>query len=163
MRKLQSVIDRVATFIAAVMCAVMMTILIVNIILRYTPGIGGFSWYMESSQYLNVWSMLIACIAISVRTEHLKGNLAEDMARGVGKKVVKIIVAIFNILFFIGMAYGTYLLATKARQTVSTMPMFKMAQVYWMLPITSVLSAISVAIGLAVDLNDMNGKEEEKA
>ena len=39
MRKLQSVIDRVATFIAAVMCAVMMTILIVNIIcLLYTSS-----------------------------------------------------------------------------------------------------------------------------
>ena len=112
----------------------------------------------RTSQYLNVWSMMIAVIAISVKTEHLKVNLAEDLAKGVWKKVVKVIVAIFNILFFIGMAYGTYLLATKSKQVVSTMPMFKMAQVYWMLPITAVLSAAATAIGLVVDLTE---KEEE--
>lgn len=158
MRKLQSVIDNVATAIAAVMCGLMMVILVVNIILRYMPGIGGFSWYMESSQYLNVWSMLIAGTAIAVRTEHLKVNLAEDLARGVGKKVVKGIVALFNVLFYIGLAYGAYLLATKAKQSISTMPQFKMAQVYWMIPISSVLSAVSVVIGFCIDL-----QKEEKA
>lgn len=162
MRKLQAGIDKTATVISAVMCCMMMVILVMNIILRYMPGIGGFSWYMESSQYLNVWSMLIAVIAVSVRTEHLKVNLAEDLAKGNGKKVVKIIVAVFNVLFFIGMAYGAYLLATRAKQTVSTMPQFKMAQVYWMVPVTAVISAVSVVIGLIVDLQDM-GKEETKA
>lgn len=117
---------------------------------------------MESSQYLNVWSMLIAGIAISVRTQHLKVNLAEDLAKGIGKKIVKILVAVFNVLFYIGMAYGAYLLATKAKQSISTMPQFKMAQVYWMIPVTAVLSAISVVIGLIVDLKDMD-KEGAKA
>lgn len=156
MHKLQSGIDTVSTVISAIMCGLMMTILTVNIILRYLPGFGGFSWYMESSQYLNVWSMLIAGIAISVRTQHLKVNLAEDLAKGIGKKIVKILVAVFNVLFYIGMAYGAYLLATKAKQSISTMPQFKMAQVYWMIPVTAVLSAISVVIGLIVDLKDMD-------
>lgn len=156
MRKLQSGIDKTATLIAAVMCGLMMTILTVNIIMRYLPGMGGFSWYMESSQYLNVWSMLIAGIAVSVRTEHLKVNLAEDLTTGIGKKIVKIAVACFNVLFYIGMAYGAYLLATKAKQSISTMPQFKMAQVYWMIPIAAVLSAVSVLIGLVVDLQDMD-------
>lgn len=158
MRKLQDGIDKVSTVISAVMCGVMMLILTINIILRYMPGIGGFTWYMESSQYLNVWSMLIAGIAISVKTQHLKVNLAEDLAKGVGKKVVKVIVAIFNVLFYVGMAYGAYLLATKAKQSISTMPQFKMAQVYWVIPITAVLSAVSVVIGLIVDLQNENKK-----
>lgn len=158
MRKLQDGIDKVSTVISAVMCGAMMLILTVNIILRYMPGIGGFTWYMESSQYLNVWSMLIAGIAISVKTQHLKVNLAEDLAKGVGKKVVKVIVAIFNVLFYVGMAYGAYLLATKAKQSISTMPQFKMAQVYWVIPITAVLSAVSVVIGLIVDLQNENKK-----
>lgn len=154
MQKLQAGIDKVSTVISSIMCGLMMTILTVNIILRYMPGIGGFTWYMESSQYLNVWSMLIAGIAISVRTQHLKVNLAEDLARGVGKKIVRIIVAVFNVLFYIGMAYGAYLLATKAKQSISTMPQFKMAHVYWMIPVTAVISAISVVIGLIVDLRE---------
>lgn len=162
MHKLQAVIDKTTTFVSAIMCGMMMAILVVNIILRYMPGIGGFSWYMESSQYLNVWSMLVAGIAISVRTEHLKVNLAEDLAKGVGKKVVKAIVAVFNVLFYLGMAYGAYLLATKAKQSVSTMPQFKMSQVYWVIPVTSILSAVSVVIGLMVDLKDMD-KEGTKA
>lgn len=159
MQKLQTGIDKTTTFISAAMCCMMMTILTVNIILRYMPGIGGFSWYMESSQYLNVWSMLIAGIAVSVRTEHLKVNLAEDLAKGNGKKVVKVIVAVFNILFYIGMAYGSYLLATKAKQSISTMPQFKMSHVYWMIPLTAILSAVSVVIGLIVDLQNMDKGE----
>lgn len=162
MRKLQEGIDKVSTVISAVMCGMMMLILTVNIILRYVPGIGGFSWYMESSQYLNVWSMLIAGIAISVKTQHLKVNLAEDLAKGVGKKVVKVIVAVFNVLFYIGMAYGAYLLATKAKQSISTMPQFKMSQVYWMIPVVALISAVSVVIGLIVDLKE-GDKEEIQA
>ena len=44
MHKLQSGIDTVSTVISAIMCGLMMTILTVNIILRYLPGFGGFSW-----------------------------------------------------------------------------------------------------------------------
>lgn len=162
MRKLQAVIDKAATVIAAVMCGGMMTILVVNIIMRYMPGMGGFSWYMESSQYLNVWSMLIAGVAITVRTEHLKVNLAEDLAKGSWKKIVKVLVAVFNVLFYMGMAYGACLLATKAKQSISTMPQFKMAHVYWMIPVTALLSAASVIIGLIVDLQN-GDKGETKA
>ena len=54
MKKLQDWIDKVAVTISAIQLAIMMIILVVNIILRYTPGVGGVKWYMESTQYLNV-------------------------------------------------------------------------------------------------------------
>ena len=59
MKKLQTALDKGSTFIAAVMCAAMMIVLFANVVLRQVPNVGGFKWYMEGSQYLNVWSMLI--------------------------------------------------------------------------------------------------------
>lgn len=131
-----------------------MIILLVNIILRYLPGFGGFRWYMESSQYLNVWAMLIAGISISLNRSHLNINVLEDNIEGRGKIIVKIIVAIFTILFYIGFAYGTYLLASRSKQVISTMPNFKMAYVYWLIPIISILSAISTGIGCISDFRN---------
>lgn len=154
MKKLQDWIDKAAVTISAVLLAMMMIILVVNIVLRYTPGIGGVKWYMESTQYLNVWSMFVVGISISVKNEHLNVNLLESMVKGVGKKIIKCLVAFFTVLFYIGLAYGTYLLATRANQEISTMPIFKMSLVYWLIPITSVLCSASAVIGLIVDLTE---------
>ncbi|MDF2614140.1 MAG: TRAP-type C4-dicarboxylate transport system, small permease component [Clostridia bacterium] len=153
MQKLQSWIDKVTTVISSTMLAVMMIILTTNVILRYIPGIGGFKWYMESSQYLNVWAMFIIGIAICAHTEHLNVNILEGVVKGFGKKIIKTIVTIFTILFYIGLAYGAFLLATKSKQEISTMAPLKMAYVYWLIPIVSILSAISAFIGLMVDLS----------
>ena len=67
MKKLQTILDKSSTLVAAILCGVMMAILLANVILRYIPGIGGFKWYMEGGQYLNVFSMLLAGIGITVQ------------------------------------------------------------------------------------------------
>lgn len=159
MIKLQRGIDKVSTAVSAVLCALMMAILVMNIILRYTPHVGGFSWYMESSQYLNVWSMLIAGIAISVKVEHLKVAVIDDLTKRwpVVHMIQQSIVALFNVIFYLVMAYSGYIYALRARQAVSTMPIFKMGQVYLMFPIAGILSAISVIIGLIVYLQEYKG------
>lgn len=154
MKKLQDWIDKVAVTISAIQLAIMMIILVVNIILRYTPGVGGVKWYMESTQYLNVWSMFAVGISICVKNEHLNVNLLESMVKGIGKKVIKCLVAFLTVLFYLGLAYATYLLATRANQEISTMPMFKMSLIYWFIPIASILSAVSTVIGLIVSLTE---------
>ncbi len=159
MKKLQYWIDKIAVSISAILLAIMMAILVVNIILRYAPGVSGFSWYMESSQYINVWAMFVAGIAICVRNEHLNVQVLESSVRGVGKKIVKTIIALFTTLFYIILAYSTYLLASNSRQEISTMPIFKMSLVYWVLPIICILSAASILIALYIDLT--NKKDEE--
>lgn len=159
MKKLQYWIDKIAVSISAILLASMMIILVVNIILRYTPGIGGVKWYMESTQYLNVWSMFVVGISICVKNEHLNVNLLESMVKGIGKKIVKCIIAVFTILFYVGLAYATFLLASKSRQEISTMPMFKMSVVYWPIPVISILCAASTLIGLFVDLSDSKQTE----
>lgn len=155
MRKLKSKIDQITIVTSSIMLAVLMLILLVNIVLRYMPGVGGFKWYMESSQYLNVWAMFTIGISISLNMSHLNVNLLEDNVRGAGKKVVKILIAAFTILFYLGLMYGTIMLATKSRQVISTMPYFKMSHVFWFIPVAAVLSAISTAIGCYLELTDI--------
>lgn len=77
MKKLQTTLDKITTLISAILCAAMMVILFANVVLRLIPGIGGFKWYMESSQYLNVWSMLIACIGINAMGTNLRVEVVD--------------------------------------------------------------------------------------
>ncbi len=156
MEKLKYKIDKVTLLLSSVMMAAMMVILFINIVLRYMPGFGGFRWYMESSQYLNVWAMFVVGISISLNWTHLNVNILEDNLKGRGKIIIKIVIALFTMLFYIGTAYGTYLLATKSRQVVSTMPYLKMAYIYWLIPVASILSAISTLIGCICEIRNID-------
>lgn len=163
MKKLQHAIDQGATFVSALMCAAMMIILIINIVLRYTPGVGGFSWYMEGSQYLNVWSMLIIGIAISATRTHLKVALVDELAMKAGPAFYKLhqgFVALMIVLFYLVVAYAGYIYAMRSNQVISTMPMFKMSLIYWMFPITSILSAFSAALDYCIFLTNKGGAKE---
>ena len=162
MKKLQHTIDQGATFASAVMCALMMLVLMVNIVLRYLPGISSFSWYMEGSQYLNVWSMLIAGVAISVTRTHLKVALVDELAMKAGPTFYKLhqgFVALMIVLFYLIVAYAGYIYATRSNQVISTMPALKMSMVYWMFPITGVLSAASAALDYVIFLSDFGGEK----
>lgn len=158
MLKLQKRLEQVSIIISSLLLALMMITLVANVILRYIPGIGGFKWYMEGSQYLNVWSVLIVGIALCVKEEHLNVNILEGLLKEKGKVISKLLRAFFTVLFYIGLAYGTYLLATKSRQDISTMPSLKMAYVYWMMPISFTLSGISTIIGLIANLKSLYKK-----
>ena len=130
MKKLQTTLDKITTLISAILCAAMMVILFANVVLRLIPGIGGFKWYMESSQYLNVWSMLIACIGINAMGTNLRVEVVDSILgkTPLGKKIVVIIRDVFIILFYVMVTYGGYQLCTRAKQAVSTMPQFTMVR-----------------------------------
>ena len=162
MKKIQSALDKASTFVAAVLCALMMCILLANVILRYIPGIGGFKWYMEGGQYLNVFSMLLAGAGITVQRTHLHVELVDTLAakHPAVQKIHQIIVSIFIILFYAMMTYSGYLLCTKAKQAVSTMPQFTMGQVYTILPIAGALCVLAAVVDLIICLTDK--KEDEK-
>lgn len=166
MKKIQSILDQVTTAIAAVLCAAMMVILFANVVLRYIPGIGGFSWYMEAGQYLNVFSMLIAAAGITVMRTHLHVELVDALvARAhnpIFQKIHTTIVSIFIILFYIMMTYAGWQLATRAKQAVSTMPQFTMGQVYMIFPIAGVLCIIAAVVDLIVQLTDTKADESKE-
>lgn len=159
MIKVRDWVDRIATAVSATMTAVMMMILLCNVILRYIPGIGGFKWYMESSQYLNVWAMLIIGIQIAVRGTHLRVQVLDAIVAKypIGQKIVKVCNSICIALFYLCVAYSGYLLSSKAKQTVSTMPDFTMGQVYAMIPIVCILAAAATLIDMIIFVS---GKEE---
>lgn len=160
MKKLQKSIDDITSAISGFMIALMMLILVVNIILRYLPGIGGFKWYMEMSQYLNVWAMFIAGIGITAMNEHLNVQILDSMTTGKANKIVHLMNSIFVLIFYLLLAYATYLLAKNSRQDISTMPMFKMSVVYWLMPISCLLSAISSVIVIIAEWNTQSEKSD---
>lgn len=159
MKKLQNALDKGSTVIAAVMCAAMMIILFANVVLRLIPAVGGFKWYMEGSQYINVWSMLIVGICITAKGTHLHVELVDAVVgkNPTLKKIHKVITSAFIFLFYVMVTYSGYQLSTRAKQAVSTMPQFKMGQVYVIFIIAGAICALSALVDMIVTITE---KEE---
>ena len=142
LKKIQTWIDRIATGVAAVLLAVMFFVLIANVILRLIPAVGGFKWYMEFSQYANVWAMLIGAVGIAVSGTNLRVEVIDALNHKFswGEKVTKSIVDVFLI-----------------------MPSFKMGQVYAIFPIAGVLCVIASVVHLLVTLTEKTEPKEDIA
>lgn len=147
MFKLRYWLDRVAMLLSCVLCGVFMLIVIYNVGARYFFD-GGIQWYMESSQYLNIWSVFIAGIGICATNDHLRVAIIDEKLRGKPKTVFFFLSSICTIAFYVFVAYSAYLLASRSRQTISTMGTLKMSYVYWLLPFVSGLSAFAVAVDM---------------
>ena len=119
---------------------------------------------MESSQYLNVWSMLIACIGINAMGSNLRVEVVDSIfgKTAFGKKMLAIIRNVFIALFYIMVTYGGFQLCTRAKQAVSTMPQFTMGQVYLIFPIAGALCALSAILNLIVELTEKPEGGESK-
>ena len=159
MKKLQEKIDTITTAISAVLLGVVVIILSYNVFARFLGG--GIQWYMEASQYLNVWAMLIAGIGICAKGEHLRISAIEGLLKGNGIKISRLLTALLTIAFYLLFAYGAYLLASRSRQDISTMAPLKMAYVYWLMPVISVLSAISTALQAVIQFQEKPECEEK--
>ena len=156
MKKLQRTMDKITTLISSILCAAMMIILFANVVLRLIPSVGGFKWYMESSQYLNVWSMLIACVGINAMGTNLRVEVVDSIfgKTVLGKKLVVLIRDVFIILFYALVTYSGWQLCTRAKQAVSTMPQFTMGQVYTIFPIAGVICVLGAVVNLIVELTE---------
>lgn len=159
MKKVQAFLDTASTVVAAVLCGAMMVILLANVILRFVPGVGGFKWYMEGGQYLNVFSMLIAGVGITARRTHLHVELVDSIVAKNPKfrKIHNAIVSLFMILFYAMVTYSGWQLASRAKQAVSTMPQFTMGQVYRIFPIAGAITVLAAIVDLIVQITE---KEE---
>ena len=164
LKKIQNFIDNVTTAIGSVLLFVMFIVLIINVILRLIPSIGGFSWYMEFSQYANVWTMLIGAAGIAVQGTNLRGEVIDTLNDKFiwAPKLTKTIVDVALLAFYGVMTYSGHLLSTRAIQRVSTMPRFTMGQVYKIFPIAGILCVIATILHLLVTLTDNNKEENEE-
>jgi TRAP-type C4-dicarboxylate transport system permease small subunit len=118
---------------------------------------------MEFSQYSNVWAMLIGAAGVAVMGTNLRVEAVDSLVAKFpwGYKVTRVIIDVAELVFYIIMTHSGYLLATKAKQKVSTMPRFTMGQVYWIFPVAGVLCIIGVLIHLAVTLSTKPEDKEE--
>lgn len=160
--KLQKNIDRVATAVGAMLIALMFVIIMANVILRLIPSVGGFSWYMEFSQYANVWGMMLGAVGIVVMGTNLRVEAVDSVLSRFpwGYKASRVIIDVAQLVFYLVVTYSGFLLSTKAKQKVSTMPRFTMGQVYVIFPIAGALCIVAILIHLAVTMT--SGREEEK-
>lgn len=161
--KLQKGIDTVTTTIGGILIAVMFVIIMANVILRLIPAVGGFSWYMEFSQYSNVWAMLIGAAGIVVRGTNLRVEVIDSLLERFpwGEKLTRVIVDVAVVVFYCVVTYSGYILATKAKQAVSTMPSFTMGQVYFIFPVAGVLCIAAAVVHLLVTLTAKSDTKEE--
>lgn len=165
LKKLQTWIDNITTAIASVLIAVMFVVLVINVVLRLIPSIGGFRWYMEFSQYANVWAMLIGAAGIAVQGTNLRVEIIDSINNKFpwAEKLTKAIVDVALIAFYGVMTKSGMMLAKRAVQAVSTMPKFKMGQVYSIFPVAGVLCIIATVVHLLVTLTEKTEKKEEIA
>jgi len=165
LKKIQFWIDTVVTAVASILLAVMFVVLVANVVLRLIPSVGGFKWYMEFSQYANVWAMLIGAAGIAAQGTNLRVEVIDTLNRKFawGEKVTKTIVDISLLAFYGVMTASGSILSQKAVQAVSTMPKFTMGQVYSIFPAAGVLCIISTIVHLLVTLTEKTEKKEELA
>ena len=162
--KLQKWIDRIAVIVSSVLCAALMVVLLANVILRYIPGVGGFSWYMEGSQYLNVWSMFIVGVGLTARGDHLRVNLIEDLCakNKISHKVQKILVSLLMTAFYGLLTYAFILLTKKGLKVrISTMQQFFMGYVYILVPFATGMSALGCLLDMVIDICGLNAAGKE--
>ena len=162
----QTWMDNLTTAVAAVLIAVMFLVIIANVVLRAVPAVGGFRWYMEFSQYANVWAMLIGAAGIAVQGTNLRVEAVDTVAKKIpyGEKFAKIIIDVAMMIFYWMVYRSGKLYATKAMAIkISTMPNYRMGQVYRIFPIAAVLCIAAAIVHLVVTLTESPEDKEETA
>lgn len=166
LKKIQLWMDNIMTFIASVLIAIMFAVLVANVILRAIPAVGGFKWYMEFSQYANVWAMLIGAAGVAAQGTNLRVEVIDGLNTKFkwGGKLTKSIVDIALIVFYGVMTVSGMQLSQRAVQAISTMPSFKMGQVYAIFPVVGIFCIFSAVIHLLVTLTEKENlaKEEDE-
>ena len=152
--KAQKTMDTITTAIGAIMLVVMFLVIMANVVLRLIPNVGGFSWYMEFSQYANVWAMLIGASGIAAAGTNLRVEVIDALLERFpwGIRFTRVVVDAALIVYYVILTWSGYELATRARQAVSTMPQFTMGQVYMIFPVAGVLCILGAVINLLVTL-----------
>lgn len=154
---IQTWIDHITTGVAAVLIAVMFIVIIANVVLRAIPAVGGFRWYMEFSQYANVWAMLIGAAGIAVQGTNLRVEAVDTIAKKIpgGEKISRILIDAAMMVFYWMVYRSGRLYAAKAMAIkISTMPKYRMGQVYKIFPAAAVLCIIAAIVHLIVTLTE---------
>ena len=163
---IQTWMDHITTAVASVLIAVMFIVIIANVVLRAIPAVGGFRWYMEFSQYANVWAMLIGAAGIAVQGTNLRVEAVDTIAKKIpsGEKIARILIdAAMMVFYWMGYRSGKLYAAKAMAIKISTMPKYRMGQVYRIFPAAAVLCIIAAVVHLIVTLTERPEDKEETA
>ena len=117
---------------------------------RYVIGLA------RSGQEDRVSELTQDVICITAKGTHLHVELVDAVAakNPILKKIHKVVTSAFIFLFYVMVTYSGWQLSTKAKQAVSTMPQFRMGQVYVIFVIAGVLCALSALVDLIVCITE---------
>ena len=165
LKKIQTWIDNITTAVASILLLIMFVVLIVNVVLRLIPSVGGAKWASELSQFLNVWAMLIGSAGIAVRCTNLRVEAVDSLMNRIpaGEKISKVLIDLFLIAFYVILAISGKTLAEKSVvRAIATMPKFSMSLVYAIFPIAGVLCVLSAVVHLLITLTDKGPGENNQ-
>lgn len=103
MKAIDSVLDRVETFLCVILFAAMIVITCLQIIFRHV-GLG-VAWTDESARYLFVWLIYIGSIKAVRGRKHLKVDILNLVVKDFGHYVFELIGHISTIVFWVIMSY----------------------------------------------------------
>lgn len=139
MEKLIKIIGKVFLYIASLLIFIMITVVVVNVVLRYFFK-SSIYWSVEVSDYTMIWSVFSASIALLCNDEHLGINALEAALKGTAKKVIKIVNYVIIGIFGLLLTYSaTNFVLSTGNQTVSTLRWLPMNYIYLVIPFSGIM------------------------
>lgn len=139
MEKAVEKINKALTVISMSLLSIMLLIVIVNVILRYIFKSAIF-WSVEISDYIMIWAVLIASVALLCREDHLAITALQDYLKGIPNIILKIINYLVCAVFGVALTYSSLLLVSvTSNQTVSSVRWLPMSYVYIIIPVAGLL------------------------
>ena len=101
-------------------------------------------------------AMLIGAAGVAVQGTNLRVEAVDSIAKKIpyGDRIAKIIVDVALIAFYWVIFLSGKQIAAKAIQKVSTMPRFKMGQVYSVFPVAAILCIVAAVVHIVVTLTE---------
>jgi len=127
------------TRITAILIAAMALIVIANVFSRYVLNFS-LKWSAELARYCMVWAAFLGAVVLVHSGEHLAVDLLERGLSGISQKILKVIIILGSIIFFIiQTVYGIVLVHLTRGQVASSLRALPMNAVYAIIPISGLL------------------------
>jgi len=139
MEKITTALMNFLTGITAILIAAMALIVIANVFSRYVLNFS-LKWSAELARYCMVWAAFLGAVVLVHYGEHLAVDLLERGLKGVPQKVLRILIILGSIIFFlIQTVYGIVLVHLTRGQVASSLRVLPMNAVYAIIPISGLL------------------------
>ena len=158
MRKVSRALTTVMKYAMVALFIWMVVSLGIQVFARYLFH-KSFVWSEESARYCMIWMIFIGTTEIIFNSSHIKITILQDIARGVGKKIVLAIQDIICIVFSVMLAYYSFPQVALSAKAVSSNMNINMGIVFAIFPIVTILMAVGYLFKLILLFVDRSGGE----